>query len=357
MTAGRTFDKQKAKAFTERVLADTSGMGVTMLAYIGDRLGLFKDLAAHGPATSAELATRTGTFERYTREWLRALTAAGYLAHDAATGRFLLPPEHRAVLAQENGRVFFGGIHQMLIGLTRPIEQVLDAFRRGGGVPQSAYDRDWWDGLERDSAVTAENLIVQQWLPQLPDVMARLQRGALVADVGCGHGRALIRLAQTYPNSRYVGYDVFAPSIQRATANAQAAGVSDRLHFEQRDILHGVPEALDVITTFDVIHDAAHPGVLLAAIRAALTPDGFYVCVDIECSDNVADNTGPLTALRYSYSVLYCMTTSLAAGGEGLGTLGLTESKMRALCADAGFRSLRKVPLKDSINAVYEARP
>ena len=129
------------------------------------------------------------------------------------------------------------------------------------------------------------------------------------------------------------------------------------MDFEQRDILHGVPEALDVITTFDVIHDAAHPGELLAAIRAALKPDGFYVCVDIECSDNVAENTGPLAALRYAYSVLYCMTTSLAAGGEGLGTLGLTESKMRALCADAGFRSLRKVPLKDSINAVYEARP
>src|SRR5205807_8875447 len=118
MTARHGLDKQRAKAFTERVLADSSGMGVTMLAYIGDRLGLFKDLAAHGPATSAELATRTGTVERYVREWLRALMAAGYLDYDAATGRYLLPLEHRAVLAQEDGRVFFGGIHQMLIGLT-----------------------------------------------------------------------------------------------------------------------------------------------------------------------------------------------------------------------------------------------
>jgi len=234
------------------------------------------------------------------------------------------------------------------------VVKLADAFRAGGGVPQSVYDQDWWDGLERDSAVTAENLIVQQWLPQLPIVVAKLERGALVADVGCGHGRALITLAQAYPNSRYVGYDVYAPSIERATSNAEQAGVGDRVHFELRDITRATPEPLDVVTTFDVIHDAAQPLELLRAIRKALKPDGIYVCVDIECSDKVEENTGPLAALRYSYSVLYCMTTAIAAGGEGLGTLGLTESTMRVLCADAGFSAVRKLVLKDSINAVYE---
>ncbi len=352
----QTFDKQKARAFTARVLADSSGMGVTMLCYIGDRLGLFKDLAERGPATSAELAERTATQERYTREWLRGMNAAGYLEYERASERFALPPEHRAVLAQENGRVFYGGVHQMLIGLTRPIEQVIDAFRSGGGVPQSAYDHNWWVGLERDSAVTATNLIVQQWLAQMPDTVARLENGAIVADVGCGHGRALISLAKAFPKARYIGYDVYAPALAHAAANARAAGVDDRVRFERRDITQGVPEPLDIIMTFDVIHDAAHPLALLTAIRSALTADGIYVCADIECSDHVEENIGPLAALRYSYSVLYCMTTSLASGGDGLGTLGLTESRMRALCSGAGFRELRKLPLEDSITAVYEVR-
>ncbi|MCA1553124.1 MAG: class I SAM-dependent methyltransferase, partial [Chloroflexi bacterium] len=176
-------------------------------------------------------------------------------------------------------------------------------------------------------------------------------------DVGCGHGRALIKLAQAFPHSRYVGYDVYAPTIEHATANAQAAGVADRVRFEAHDIVEGVAEPFDVITTLDVVHDAAHPLDLLRAIRSALKPDGVYVCMDIECSDNVNDNVGPLAALRYAYSVLYCMTTSLAYGGEGLGTLGLTETTMRALCAEAGFRDVRKLPLKDSISAVYEVRP
>ncbi len=351
------FNKEKAKAFTNKVLADTSGMGVTMLAFIGDQLGLFKDLAERGAATSGELAARTHTNERYAREWLRAMVAAGYLGYDSASERFALPAEHRAVLAQEDGRVFFGGVHQMLIGLTKAVEPVLAAFRTGAGVPQSHYDQNWWHGLERDSGVTAENLIVQQWLQHMPDVIAKLEGGALVADVGCGHGRALIKLAQTFLNSRYVGYDVYAPTLAHATANAHAAGVAERVRFEQRDITHGVPEPLDIITTFDVIHDAAQPVDLLRGIHDALKHDGIYVCMDIECSDGVDENVGPLAALRYSYSVLYCMTTSLASGGEGMGTLGLTESKMRALCNDAGFGSVRKLALKDSISAVYEVRP
>jgi SAM-dependent methyltransferase len=359
MTAQSSFDKQKAHTFVEKVLADTSGMAVTIMAHIGDRLGLFKTLTEAGALTSTELAARAQVNERYALEWLRGMTSAGYLAYDAPTQRFSLPAEHRAVFAHDTSQVFFGGIHQFLLGVTGPLEQVIHAFRNGGGVPQSAYSESAWEGLERDAIVTAENWLVKRWLPELPDVRAKLAeaRGALIGDIGFGGGRALIKLAQTFPHSRYVGYDVFAPTVERATRNAQAAGVADRVRFEARDLTQGVPELFDIIFTLDVIHDAAQPIELLRAIRAALKPDGIYVCMDTDCSDKLEENINPLSALRYGFSLLYCLTTSLAHDGAGLGTMGLTETTMRELCAAAGFASVRKLNLDGAINAVYEVRP
>ena len=168
MTIRTSFDKDKAKAFTQKALADTSGMATTVMAHIGDQLGLFKNLAEYGPATSAELASRANINERYAREWLSAMTCAGYLEYDPSSKRFTLPPEHKAVLAQETGRLFFGGIHQMLIGMMEPLEQVIHAFQHGGGVPQSAYADHVWHGLERDSLVYVENYLVQQWSAAIP---------------------------------------------------------------------------------------------------------------------------------------------------------------------------------------------
>lgn len=179
----------------------------------------------------------------------------------------------------------------------------------------------------------------------------------MVADVGCGRGRALVKLAGAYPASRYVGYDVFEPSIARARAHAQTAGVADRVRFEVLDVSQGLPEQYDVITTFDVVHDAVDPRGLLRTIRAALPPDGIYVCLDINCSDRLEDNLGPLGALFLGFSVLYCMTTSLAGGGEGLGTVGFHEPKVRELCADAGFGHVQRVAMENPFNSLYEIRP
>jgi 2-polyprenyl-3-methyl-5-hydroxy-6-metoxy-1,4-benzoquinol methylase len=191
----------------------------------------------------------------------------------------------------------------------------------------------------------------------MPDVQAKLERGAQVADVGCGRGRALVKLAQAFPNSRYIGYDVFAPNIERATANARAAGVADRVRFEQRDVSQGLPEPHDVITTFDVVHDAVDPVGLLRSIRQGLRADGVYVCLDTNCSDRLEENIGPLGAMLHGFSVLDCMTTSLARGGAGLGTLGFHEPKVRELSAEAGFPSVRRVPLENPFNHLYEIRP
>src|SRR5258708_17251452 len=160
--------------------------------------------------------------------------------------------------------------------------------------------------------------------------------------------------SQTYPQSRYVGYEVFAPFVARATANAQTAGVADRVRFEHQDVSEGLPEQYDVITTFDVVHDAVNPRGLLRAIRNGLRPDGRYVCLEINSSDKLEENIGLLGAFFYSCSVLYCMTTSLAHHGVGLRTVGIPETKMRELCARAGFRNLRRVPMENPFNIRYE---
>ena len=321
-------------------------------------MGLFKDLSANGPATSVELATRTGINERYAREWLGAMTTAGYLKYDAVSQQFTLPAEHAQPLAQEGGPVFFGGVYQMMTGVcrrARPAHRCLPM--RAVACRSLPTIENMWDGLERFTNGWFENLLIQQWIPAMPDRAGEAGARCQVADVGCGRGRALVKLAQTFPQARYVGYDIFGPTIERATANAQAAGVGDRVRFAQRDVSQGIPEQYDVITTFDVVHDAVDPVGLLRTIRQSLRADGVYVCLDINCSDKLQENQGPLGAMFHGFSVLYCMTTSLAGGGVGLGTLGFHEPKVRELCAEAGFSSVRRVPLENPFNNLYEIRP
>jgi 2-polyprenyl-3-methyl-5-hydroxy-6-metoxy-1,4-benzoquinol methylase len=197
---------------------------------------------------------------------------------------------------------------------------------------------------------------VQQWLPCVPAVKAALETGIDVADVGCGRGRAVIKFAQAFPRSRIVGYDIYQPNIDRAMANAHAAGVAPQVTFERLDASKAIPGQYDLLTTFDVIHDAVDPLGLLRTIRQALRPGGSYLCLDINCSDKPEENTGPLGALFYGFSMTYCMTTSLANGGEGLGTCGLPESKLRELALAAGFGSVRKLPLENPFNNLYELR-
>ncbi len=356
MAEAGTVDAARQEEFAGKVVEQISGTMTTLLGTIGDRLGLFKDLTEQGPATSAELASRTKLNERYLREWLGGMATAGYLNYDGATKRFSLPAEHASVLAQENGPFFVGGIYQMLPAFTGVFDRVLTAFHSGGGVSQSHYTEMMWDGLERFTSTWFENLLLQQWIPAMPDVKALLERGCDVADVGCGRGRGIIKLAQAFPRSRYVGYDNFGPTIARATANAREAGVSDQVRFDERDVSKGLPAQFDVITTFDVVHDAVDPLQLLQSIRRAIRPGGVYVCLDINCSDKLEENAHPLGAM-YGVSVFYCMTTSLANNGAGLGTLGFHEAKVRELCEKAGFSSVRRVPLENPFNNLYEAKP
>ena len=282
------------------------------------------------------------------------MTAAGYLNYDAVSQKFTLPAEHAQPLAQEGGPVFFGGVYQMMTAFAGVLERVTMPSDRAvacHSLPTMTTCGTAWTGSPTAGLRICSS---NNGFPPCQIVQAKLEGGAQVADVGCGRGRALVKLAQTFPRARYVGYDIFGPTVERATANAQAAGVADRVRFAQRDGSQGIPEQYDVITTFDVVHDAVDPLGLLRTIRQALRPDGVYVCLDINCSDKLQDNQGPLGAMFHGFSVLYCMTTSLAAGGAGLGTLGFHEPKVRELCAEAGFSSVRRVPLENPFNNLYE---
>jgi SAM-dependent methyltransferase len=346
-------DASVTKAFAERVFGDFRAALVSMLCSLGDRLGLFSALAA-GPATSAEFAARAGIHERYAREWLSGLTAAGYFTYDAATHRFSLPAEHAPVLAQEPTPFSAGFAFQHLFGWMGMLEDYARAFRDGAGIPQSAYSADMWQAMERSSAIWVKYALVRKWLPRLPAVQAKLEQGAALADVGCGHAQALIRLAQAFPQASFVGYDAFMPTVEAARANVAAAGLAERVYIKLCDAAEGLPEQFDVITTFDVIHDAAQPQKLLQGIRRALRPDGRYVCLEPRSAGSLEDNLGPIPAMWYACSLFYCMSQSLANGGAALGAMGTPEAVLRDLCQQDGLAALRSVGTDDPSLALYE---
>lgn len=348
-----TVDEAKVEQFVMRALGDASAMQTVLFCALGDRLGLFKDLASTGAGTSVEIAKRTGLNERYIREWAGGLVNAGYLDYDAKQQTFSLPAENAVVLAEEDSPVFFGGMYSMFPSIANVFGQVEEAFRKGGGAPQSAYPDAFYDDMFRFTSAWFEHHLVQEWLPLVPDVVAKLNAGASLADVGCGRGLALIKLAQAFPKASFAGYDIYGPNVIAANERIKAAGLSNRIRIEERDVSKGLDDTFDIVTTFDVIHDAIDPRGLLRVIREGLKPGGTYLCLDINCSDKLEENNGPLGTLFHGFSVFYCMTTSLANGGEGLGTLGLNPKKLNELGTEAGFSAIEQVPLGDPFNTLF----
>jgi 2-polyprenyl-3-methyl-5-hydroxy-6-metoxy-1,4-benzoquinol methylase len=357
-TAQLARSETTVEGFAEKVLGDYAGANAFLMAGLGDRLGLFAVLAADEPQSSAELADRTGLQERYLREWLAGMSAAGYLSYDPPSGRYAMPDAHVPVLAEEAGVWFFGAaFFDFSTNYGQTFHQLLEAFRSGGGVSQEVYGEEVAASIDRFTAPWFEHRLVPEWIPAMPNVQALLEEGAAVCDVGCGRGRALIKLAEAFPRGQFVGLDAYEPAIRGARARAQNAGVQDRVRFEVADAAAGLQGRFDVITTFDVIHDSADPGGILRAIHDALEPTGRYVCVDINCAENPEGNIGPLGTVLYGSSLAYCLPVSLATGGAGLGTLGLTPSRLNELAREAGFSHLRQVPIDDPFNNLYELTP
>lgn len=355
---GTVMDQATVETFMDKVMGDYAGANAFLMGAIGDRLGLFADLATNGEASVTELAQRTGLDARYLREWLGGMAAAGYLTYDRDTTCYAMPPEHAPVLSEEAGPCFLGAaFYDFSTNFGDSFRLLLAAFRSGEGVPQAVHGAEVAHSIDRFTASWYENLLIPVWLPAMPDVLGRLEAGAAVCDVGCGRGRALVKLAEAFPACTFTGLDVYEPAIDGAVQRANEAGVGDRVHFEVRDVASGIPGQYDVITTFDVVHDSIDPRGLLRAIRAALKPDGRYLCLDINCADRPEDNIGPLGTVLYGLSLAYCLPVSLAEGGEGLGTVGLPESKLRELAREVGFSGVERASIDDPFSALYVLTP
>ncbi len=352
----KNVDWGEVKSFAGLMMNDIGAALQGALTYIGDRLGIFKALAGAGPVTVAELAARTSLDQRYLREWLGAMTAAKYLAYDAAGERYTMSPEHAMILANEESPFFMGGFMQMIVPEVAMAPKLMESFRTGKGLPQSEYPPEVFEAIERGSAPMYRHQLVRKWLPAMPEVEARLKAGAVALDVGCGSGRGVIAMATAFPHSRFHGYDAHQGSVDRAHANAVAAGVADRVEFGVVDCTKLPAAKFDFISCFDVIHDSVDPVGLLQSIRAALKPDGAFLMVEMNVSARPEENINPIGRMMYAASTLYCMTVSLAHGGAGIGAL-MGEEKARELAAEAGFGRFTRLPIKDAFSALYELRP
>jgi len=340
-------------SFQSKMMMDMSGALNGLLGYLGDRLGLFKTLAELGAAPATELATRARVDTRLAAEWLRAMTCAGYIQY--SDDRYSLTPEAAVVLTHEGGPFFLGGGYQQFVGFASCLPRVVDAFRDGAGVPQDAYSDEVWDGMERMSATWFENLLVQRWLPLIPSLCERLDSGADVADIGCGSGRALVQMALAFPRSRFVGYDVLCAAVQRAQARMKEAAVDDRVRVEHADPSKGLADRFELITMFDSLHDVHDPVVMLHAVRRALAPNGKCLILELRASDELTENIGPVGAIQYATSVLYNLPVALAHASASLSSLALTPTRIRSLCRQAGFTSIRELPIQNPFHSLYEA--
>lgn len=351
-----SLDWGKVKAFAGLMTNDLGAALQGALSYIGDRLGIFQALAAASPVTSAELAAKTGLNERYLREWLGAMTAAKYLEYEPASERYSMPREHAMVLADENSPFYMGGFMQMVVPEVALAPKLMESFRTGRGVPQSEYPPEVFEAIERSSAPMYRHSLLRKWLPAMPQVIDCLSKGGEALDVGCGSGRAVIAIASAFPKARVHGYDAHPGSIERARANAKAAGVSARVNFEVVDCTKLPAGRFDFISVFDVVHDSVDPAGLLQSIRGALKSDGTCLMVEVNASNRVEDNINPMGRMMYAASTLYCMTVSLAHNGAGFGAL-MGETKARELARDGGFGRVQRLPIKDAFSALYELRP
>jgi 2-polyprenyl-3-methyl-5-hydroxy-6-metoxy-1,4-benzoquinol methylase len=349
-------DFAKAKQVAQSVMNDVGSVMHGMLSYIGDRVGLFKAMMDAGPLTDDQLAAKTALSPRYVREWLGAMAAAGYVEYDPSAQSYRLTPEYAAALADEDSPFFIGSYFQMAQAAAMVAPAVAQAFRTGKGVTQAEYPAGFFEAAERNSNTRYQHKLLRKWIPAMPQVVEILNGGGTAADVGCGGGRAAIMIAQAFPRARVTGFDIHAASVERARRNAEAAGLSSRVSFEVTNGTKLPERAFDFVTTFDVVHDAVDPVGLMAAIRRSLRDQGTYLVQEINLSGEVNDNLKPLGKMAYSVSTLYCMTTSLAHGGAGIGA-AMGEPKAREIAATAGFSRFTRLPIPDDFAVLYELRP
>ena len=348
-------DQNAVMAFVFRAIEEVGATLNTALVVMGDRLGYYRALADRGPATAGELAERTDTDPHYTREWLAAQAAGGYVTYDASTEQFTLPAEHAVALTDENSPAFLPGFFQIAAGTVRDAAAVIEVARTGEGIGWHQHNSDVHVGCERFFRPGYHANLVSSWLPALDGVVDKLQAGALVADVGCGHGASTIVMAEAFGRSRFVGSDYHDASIATAEERANTAGVGDRVTFELAPAGGFSGSDYDLVTTFDALHDMGDPVGAARHIRQSLAPDGTWMLVEPAAADRLEDNLNPVSRAYYGFSTLLCTPASLSQDvGLALGTQA-GASRLRDVAMAAGFTRFR-VAAQTPLNMVLEIR-
>jgi len=339
--------------FVNRAVGDVGAVLGGAMVVIGDKLGLYRSMAGAGSLTPAELADRTGTAERYVREWLSAQAARGYVSYDGA-GRFSLPDEHAVPLTDETSAACVIGAFEIAVGSVYATDTIAERFRTGDGFAWGAHDDHVLGGCERFFRPGYLNHLASAWIPALDGVEAKLATGARIADVGCGHGASTLLLAEAYPESTVVGFDAHDGSIDAARKRAADAGLADRVRFDVASATT-FSGTYDLVCFFDCLHDMGDPAGACAHVRDHLAPGGTLMLIEPFANDDVADNLNPVGAAYYGFSTLLCTPSSLSqAVGTALGAQA-GEARLRDIVTSAGFATLRRVA-ETPFNIVLEAK-
>lgn len=347
-------DETKLNAFVGKVVGE---FGVTLsaaLVVIGDKLGLYRAMAGAGWIGVEELARRTGTSVRYLREWLVNQSAGGYVEYDSDSRRYRLPDEHAIALTDEDGPFFITGGFQVVTSMMRAEPRIAEAFRTGAGMPWCDHDPGLFEGTERFFRPGYVANLLSSWIPALDGVQKKLERGAKVADVGCGHGASSMILAQAFPRSRFFGFDNHDGSIARARELAATGGLDARVSFQTASASAFPGGDYDLIAYFDCLHDMGDPIGAARHAHASLAEDGTVLIVEPMAGESVEQNFNPVGRVFSAASVLCCTANALATGGFALGTIA-TEAALREVMTTAGFTRFRRAT-ETPFNRVFEAK-
>jgi 2-polyprenyl-3-methyl-5-hydroxy-6-metoxy-1,4-benzoquinol methylase len=360
-TETRQPDPDLLNGFVGQMIGDLGATISAGLVLIGDQLGIYRAMADGTPVTAEALAERTGLSATYLRPWLANQAAAGYVTHhpdSAGIDWYALSPEQAAALANPDSPAYFAPSMQVAVGALRDVDAIADRFRTGAGFGWHEHDPNLFVGTERFFKPGYVTNLVDGWLPALDGVVAKLQAGARVADVGCGHAASTVLMAAAYPRSTFIGADYHQASIVVARRRAEEAGVTANTSFVTVDALDLTPDTdtgYDLVTMFDCLHDMGDPVAAAHRIRAALAPDGVFMLVEPRAGDHTADNLNPLGRVFYGASTLICTPSSLAQPGQAAIGTQAGPARITTILHQAGFHTIR-IAAETPVNHVYEAR-
>jgi SAM-dependent methyltransferase len=348
-------NQDRLNTFMGKMLGDVGAAMGASLMLVGDKLGLYRALAAEGPLTPAELAQATNTSERYIREWLSAQAASGYVEYEGATGKFSMTPEQTLVLGDDDSPVFMGAVGSLVAATLLDEPKISDAFKTGKGVGWNQRSECLFCGTARFFRTGYKHHLVQEWLPALDGVVEKLERGAKVADIGCGHGVSTRLMAEAFPNSRFFGFDYHAGSIDTARQAARDAGLGDRVRFDVHSAKTYPAEGFDLVCFFDCLHDMGDPVGAMKHVRETMAADGTCMLVEPFAGDRLEDNLNPIGRIYYSASTMICTPASLDQEvGMALGAQA-GQARLREVARQGGLTRFRRAT-ETPFNLILEAR-